>query len=124
MRLGLRSRATAKLIEDKANGPAVVVTLQEKVPGIIAVDPRGGKFSRASAASGLFEAGNVFLPDPAMPGYEWVRDLLVELLSFPRAKRDDRVDSCTQALLYLQENTSYLKAAMDVVRRTLGYQIT
>ena len=124
VRLGGRSRSTAKLIEDKANGPAVVVTLQKKIPGVIAVDPRGGKFSRASAAAGLFEAKNVFLPDPDMPGYEWVREMLVELLSFPRAKRDDRVDSTTQALLYLEENTSYLKAAMDVVRRTMGYQVT
>ena len=115
--------ATAKLIEDKANGPAVVVTLTDKVPGIIAVDPRGGKFSRASASAGLFEAGDVFLPDPAMPGYEWVLDFLLELLSFPRAKHDDRVDACTQALLYLAENTNYLKTAMEAVRK-MAYQET
>jgi predicted phage terminase large subunit-like protein len=121
--LGARSKASAKLIEDKANGSAVVATLTTKVPGIIAVDPQGGKHARANASAGLWEAKNVFLPDPAMPGYEWVLDFLVELMSFPRAKNDDRVDAMSQALLYLQENTSYLKAAMAAVRK-LAYQVT
>jgi predicted phage terminase large subunit-like protein len=120
--LATRSKATAKLIEDKANGPAVVATLGKAISGVIAVDPQGGKHSRASASAGLWEAKNVFLPDPAMPGYEWVRDLIVEILSFPRAKNDDRVDAMSQALLYLQENTSYLKAAMAEVRKSWGYQ--
>jgi predicted phage terminase large subunit-like protein len=119
VRLGERSKATAKLIEDKANGAAVVATLQAKVPGIIAVDPQGGKHARANASAGLWEARNVFLPDPSMPGYAWVLDFIVELLSFPRAKNDDRVDTMSQALLYLQENTSYLKAAMTQVRKLL-----
>lgn len=116
-----RAHASVVLIEDKANGTAVIETLSKAIPGIVAVDPRGGKFSRASACSGLFEAGNVFLPDPALPGNAWVDTTLIpELLSFPRAKHDDQVDAATQALLYLQENTSYLKAAMARVRAILG----
>lgn len=113
--------AIVKLVEDKANGPAVVSTLTTKVPGIIAVDPRGGKYSRASACAGLFEAGNVYLPDPL--SYPWVSDFVAEFLSFPRAKHDDQVDAATQALLYLQEHTSYLKAAMDKVRSMAGFTV-
>ena len=114
-------RAITKLIEDKANGVGVIQTLQATVPGIVSVDPKGGKFSRASACSGLFEAGQVFLPDPQIPTYQWVDQLLLpELLSFPRAKHDDQVDAMTQALLYLMETTSYLKAAMAVVRKQWG----
>ena len=117
--------ATAKLVEDKANGTAIIETLTGSIPGIVAVDPRGGKYSRASACSGLFEAGNVFFPDPTMPGFEWVSSLLIpEVLSFPRAKKDDQVDAMTQALLYFQENTSYLKAAMAKVREIIGFQRT
>jgi predicted phage terminase large subunit-like protein len=124
--LALRwKQAIVKLIEDKANGTGVVATLTLEVPGLVAVDPQGGKFSRASATSGLFEAGNVYLPDPAMPGYEWVASLyLPELLSFPRAKHDDQVDATTQALLYLLQFMSYLKAAMETVRATPGLGIT
>jgi predicted phage terminase large subunit-like protein len=118
--LALRFRsATVKLVEDKANGTGVIATLTKEVPGLVAVDPQGGKFSRASACSGLFEAGNVYLPDPAMPGYEWVAAKFIpEVLSFPRAKHDDQVDAMTQALLYMLQFTSYLKAAMETVRRS------
>ena len=118
--------ATTKLVEDKANGTAVIETLQTKVPGVVAVDPLGGKFARASAVSGFFESGNVFLPDSKLPGYEWVdQKYIPELLTFPRGKHDDQVDATTQALLYLQQHTSYLKAAMDRVRgEGWGFQVT
>lgn len=120
--LALRWPGATILIEDKANGTGVVQTLQTEIPGIVAVDPLGGKFSRASACSGLFEAGNVYIPHPSLAGYSWVDQLYVpEFLSFPRAKHDDQVDATTQALLYLQEHTSYLKAAMREVRKRLGY---
>lgn len=114
--------ATVKLVEDKANGIAIINTLNAVIPGIVPVDPQGGKYSRASACSGLFEAGNVYLPDPKMSGFEWVGGKLIpEILSFPRAKHDDQVDAMTQGLLYLQSNTSWLKAAMAKVREALGY---
>ena len=38
--------ATAKLIEDKANGPALIAQLKSKIPGLIAVEPRGSKEAR------------------------------------------------------------------------------
>jgi predicted phage terminase large subunit-like protein len=122
--LALRTRwkgASAIVIEDKANGPAVIATLKNSVPGIIEVNPEGGKYSRASSASAFFEARNVFVPDPNMPGYGWVFDYLTELLTFPRAKHDDQVDATTQALIYLLKNTSYLREAMEKVRKIMGY---
>src|SRR5699024_10122871 len=39
-------RAMAKLIEDKANGPAVIATLKREVNGIIPVNPQGSKVAR------------------------------------------------------------------------------
>ena len=47
----------AKVIEDKANGPAVIQSLAHEIPGILAVQPRGGKVARAYAVSPLIEAG-------------------------------------------------------------------
>jgi predicted phage terminase large subunit-like protein len=109
------------LVEDKANGPAIIETLRKQIPGVIAIDPQGGKFARANAVSGFFESGNVFLPDPKLLGYEWVDQAFVpELLTFPRSKNDDQVDACTQALNYLFQNTSYLKAAMAQVDKWFG----
>jgi predicted phage terminase large subunit-like protein len=91
--------AMVKLVEDKANGPAVVETLSKELSGIVPVNPEGGKVARANAITGLYKAGNVFHPDPG--SHIWVPDHEEELLRFPFGANDDSVDSGTQALLYL-----------------------
>lgn len=90
--------AIAKLVEDKANGPAVIDMLRAEIPGLIPVEPRGGKVVRAEAVSPLPEAGNVYLPPLTVP---WVTDLITEAASFPNATHDDQVDALTQALAHL-----------------------
>jgi predicted phage terminase large subunit-like protein len=87
-------KALIKLIEDKANGSAIIQTLQMEVPGIIAVNPEGGKVARVNAVSAFIEAGNVYLPRNA----EWVHDFVEECASFPNGTHDDQVDGMSQAL--------------------------
>jgi len=82
--------AVTKLVEDKANGPAVIDTLKHEIGGLIAVEPEGSKLARAAAVSPQIEAGNVYLPDPEMPGYAWVRDFVDECTAFPHAEHDDQ----------------------------------
>lgn len=88
-------QATTKLIEDKANGPAVMAQLRDTISGVIAIEPLGGKEARAAAVSPLIESGCVYLPHPSV--FPWVADLMAELNSFP-AGSDDQVDSLTQFL--------------------------
>jgi hypothetical protein len=45
---------SATLIEDKANGSSVIAHLKEEIPGVIAVDPQGGKMSRVVATAPEF----------------------------------------------------------------------
>jgi len=89
-------RASVILIEDKANGSAVVEELRREDLGasVIAVNPEGGKESRAYAASADCEAGNVFLPEDA----PWLSELLHIAAHFPAVKHDDCVDAMTQFL--------------------------
>lgn len=91
------------LIEDKANGPAVIATVGKKIPRVIAVNPEGGKVARAAAVSGLIEAGNVYLPELDTEGRPcaWVGDFIGECAAFPTGKHDDQVDAMTQALTRL-----------------------
>jgi len=86
----------AKLIEDKANGPAVIAILKRKISGLIEVNPEGGKVARANAVSPDIESGNVFLPHPNIA--PWVYEFLDECSAFPNGKYDDQVDAMTQAL--------------------------
>lgn len=90
--------ATAILIEDKANGPAVISMLQRELPGVIPIEPDGSKESRAYATQPLFAAGNIWLPDPLIA--PWVLDWILEHKRFPRGVANDRVDAQTQALRY------------------------
>jgi len=92
-------KAIQKLIEDKANGTAIIETLQRDIPGIKPINPQGGKISRAQAISSIVESGNVFLPSPLKN--PWVVDFLDECTGFPKVKHDDQVDSMSQALNYL-----------------------
>lgn len=87
----------AKLIEDKANGSAVIQMLSHEIPGILPVNPSGGKIARAAAVSPLIEAGNIYLPHPQFA--PWVNDFIEECAAFPNAAHDDQVDAMTQALL-------------------------
>lgn len=92
-----------RLVEDKANGTAVIDTLKEKVEGLIPVNPTDSKEARARAVTPECEAGNVYLPHPTDPGMEWVKDLLAELRDFPQSIHDDQVDQLTQALFRLRD---------------------
>ncbi len=110
-------QATAKLIEDKANGPAVIQSLRDHVSGIIPRTPKDSKAGRLHSAAPLFEAGNILLPERAA----WVGDFVQELLHFPNAAHDDTVDACTQALAYLHRPLSgiqqYYKEEAEKARK-------
>lgn len=98
--------ATAKLVEDKANGPAIIDSLGRDIGGLIPVEPDGGKEARAAAVSPMIEAGNVWLPSPK--NAPWVTDFIEECAAFPNAAHDDDVDAMTQALRRLSHAGGWL----------------
>ena len=59
----------------------MIQTLQNEIPGIIPVNPGGGKIARAQAVSPFVEAGNVFLPHPSYA--PWVLDFIEECVKLP-----------------------------------------
>ena len=70
--------------------------------GIIAVNPIGGKESRANAIVGAIESGNVHLPN----NKPFTGDFVDECAAFPNGKHDDQVDCMSQALNRLIYNKS------------------
>lgn len=95
-------QAHAILIEDKANGPAIISELQKEISGVVAVNPEGGKIARAQATAPLWEAGSIELPDPRVFGCAWMEDYLHNLCVFPKAAHDDDMDATSQALIYMR----------------------
>jgi predicted phage terminase large subunit-like protein len=92
-------QAKAKLVEDKANGSAVIAMLKHEIEGLIAVNPEGGKESRVHAVTPQIEAGNVYLPEVTLA--PWVGGFIEECAAFPNGAYDDQVDAMTQALVRL-----------------------
>lgn len=104
-------KAFKKLIEDKANGSAIIDDLKDLIPGIIPFDPGSSpKETRFTAVSPAIESGNYYVPDPSLPGMSWVHDYIEELCSFPNGENDDWVDMTSMALLELRgKGSDFLK---------------
>lgn len=102
-------RAHLKLVEDKANGTAVVEMLQREVSGLVLVNPEGGKVVRAQAASPELEAGNWHLPHPMIA--PWVGNpsnpaeggFLGDAVLFPFGAHDDDIDAWSQGAIRIQK---------------------
>lgn len=86
----------AVLVEDKANGSAIIQVLQREM-FCIPVNPLGGKEARVHAVSPAIESGHVYLPE----GEPWVADFVDQFTAFPAGANDDMVDAASQALTYL-----------------------
>lgn len=97
------SKARIKLVELKANGPALVDEMKGKFTGIKGIDPVGSKEERLRVHTTKWEEGLILYP-PGRIGEE-VRE---EHIKFPRFTSDDHVDTTTQALDRLaNKNTSF-----------------
>ena len=107
-------QAHAKLVEDKANGPAIIAQLRSTVPGLIPITPKDSKYARASSVAPFVESGNVHLPDPALA--PWIDEYVVEHISFPNAAHDDQVDATSQALHRLLAGQAGAEQAMEYLR--------
>lgn len=112
--------ATAKLVEDKANGTAVIDQLRKKIPGIVPENPTDSKYGRATSVAPFIEAGNVELPDPSVALFD-AEALVDEAAAFPNSAHDDMVDGTSQALrrLLLRTGTgsAWLQAMKDKAAR-------
>lgn len=104
------------IIEDKANGSAIIDTLQvlEGMPPIQGIDPKGGKYSRAQAVAHVVADGHVHIPidftreeehyiewdgkDTGLKGHE---KFILQHTRFPYMAHDDIVDMTSQALARL-----------------------
>lgn len=103
----------AVLVEDAANGQAVVQLLQTSLSNVVAVPPQGGKASRMHAAAVGWQAGDWYVERNAA----WADGFIEQLLMFPNARHDDQVDAMSQAAVWLSEN----RCRIHTVRSTNAF---
>ncbi len=105
------------IVEQKANGDAIIDTLKRAMPGVLGINPEGGKFARANAVEPMLRAMNCRFPLHT----KWLGGYIEEFACFPVGSNDDQVDATTQALLFMSGRTrgQTLKKAMSNVRNGL-----
>uniref|UniRef100_A0A6M3J7G5 Putative terminase n=1 Tax=viral metagenome TaxID=1070528 RepID=A0A6M3J7G5_9ZZZZ len=121
----------SKLVEDKAAGRLIVQHLRHVVDGLLewkVGGSTGGKLARSESWTGLAKAGNIWLPHPTRARLNgrphpcpWVDEWIKNVCDFSGAKKDvaDQVDTASQAITYLRDETGYegeLAAAMARLR--------
>jgi len=96
---------SVKVVEDKANGPAIISSLRGEIPGLIPKGVTGDKQARAAAYTHVVHAGNCYLPHPQIA--PWVETFINECATFPNGEYDDQVDAWSQAMdeLYKVEDS-------------------
>lgn len=86
-----------KIVEKKANGQAIIDSLNNVIGGFEAYDPKmTDKQGRANSVTPYFESGNVFLPDQTID--PTIEEMVDEMMKFPNGEHDDEVDAMTQYL--------------------------
>lgn len=129
-------------IEDKANGPGITQVLKKwrkklgiserDFPSVVPIDPEGGKYSRAQAASVYQRDGRCFIPAEkdahllsSPDDFVWEESDLSythcfkqELGTFPFAGYDDMVDAFSQGI---KKNIGLLSGLEKAEKRIIRY---
>jgi len=91
---------TVILVEDKASGTQLIQELTyEGLHAIKSYKPTMDKVMRLHTVCASFENGCVHLPQAA----PWLSGYIHELVTFPKGKYDDQVDSTSQALDWFKQ---------------------
>jgi predicted phage terminase large subunit-like protein len=89
-----------KLVEDKANGPALINDLGSEIGGLTPWPPKGealdSKQARWNAATPPVACHNVYLP-PSLEAV-WVDGFIAELAALPNGAHDDQADAFAQGV--------------------------
>lgn len=101
------------VVEESANGPALIDALKSSVPGLQSRPAKSSKEARLLAISGIAESGSIFLP----ASVDWLDAFIQEVILFPNAANDDQVDSMTMAITWLSTKTA---ATFDFVIPSSG----
>jgi predicted phage terminase large subunit-like protein len=96
IRLAKTWNARIVLIEDAGAGMQLLQDLKRQGTGlnIVGIIPKGDKQTRMMEKTPVIEGGRVSIPEEAF----WLANFHHELVTFPKGKHDDQVDSVSQFL--------------------------
>jgi predicted phage terminase large subunit-like protein len=110
--------AKTVLIEDRASGTQLIQEMvEEGMHSIQRCESSMEKIMRMNSVTSTIENGFVHLPATAA----WLGEYLHELAIFPKGKHDDQVDSTSQALNWVKNDSSNLTLGLiELFKRKAG----
>lgn len=104
--------ATSHVVEEKANGPALISDLSGEFSGITAWPPEGqvmeAKEARWNYSTPFVRAGDVFLPPKGDPRTPWVEsEFLPEMKAVPAGAHDDIADAFAQGVAFWRDASHF-----------------
>lgn len=87
------------LIEEAANGHALLQALMNEIPYMIGIKATDSKESRIMAIAPAIESGQILFPNPETDSV--INECLNELVTFPKGKHDDFCDALSQGIIRL-----------------------
>jgi len=100
-------RVSKVLIEDKANGPAIITELRSVWSDVCESSPGSdSKEARAMSVQPQVQARSVYIPKYA----PWRDTFLHEMATFPNGAHDDQVDALVQALIDMKLSNDAARA--------------
>ncbi len=112
IRYAKRWEADQILIEDKGAGTSLIQDLRNSCSyNITKFEPKGDKQTRMMEATTIIESEKVLIPKEA----SWLADFQHEVVSFPKGKHDDQVDSMSQFLIWAKNKTQYTGPLIPII---------
>ena len=87
------------VIEDKASGQSLIPELRKRGVPVMPYMPERDKIYRLQACTPYFQAGRIWVPEDR----NYVEELIDEVVAFPKGPNDDRVDTVSQAILWMRD---------------------
>lgn len=86
------------VVEEKANGSAVLEVMSQNIAGLIPYDPGNqDKVTRMKVVAPYVESGNVYIPNVNL--VDWGASFIHEIMKFPYLEHDDIPDAFSQLLV-------------------------
>lgn len=98
--LASKYQGAVTLVEESANGHALLQTLKNEIPNLIGMKVSDSKESRIMSIAPTIEAGQLLFPNPNSDSV--IDECLNELVTFPKGRHDDFCDSLAQGLIRMR----------------------
>lgn len=100
--LASKYQGAVTIVEESANGHALLQTLKNEIPNLIGMKVTDSKESRIMSIAPTIEAGQILFPNRNSDSV--IDECLNELATFPKGRHDDFCDALAQGIIRMRDD--------------------